>query len=41
VAADPFSPELFIRVLGVDRDIPKSDPVRKTYSQVVEVDVQP
>ncbi len=36
--ANPF---LFIEVLGVDRDVPRRDPTRRTFTQVVRVDTQP
>jgi hypothetical protein len=42
VSAYPCSPKppLYIRVLGKDRELPKKDLDRKTYSQIVQVDVQ-
>jgi hypothetical protein len=42
VAADPFNPNpaLYIRVRGKDRELRKKDPNRRTYSQVVQVEVQ-
>jgi hypothetical protein len=39
ITANPFSPVLYIRVLGKDRDLPKKDPGRKGYTPVVEVDI--
>lgn len=43
VEADPLTPNplLYIRVLGTDGELRKKDPDRNTYSQVVEVTVQP
>ena len=40
LSVNPSSPVLYIKVLGVDVDVPKSDPNRKTFSQVVQVTVQ-
>ena len=40
-AINPSSPVLYLKVLGVDRDLPKSNPARKRYSPVVQVNVQP
>jgi len=36
-ACNQASPNLFVRVFGVDRDLPKGHPDRKTFSDVVEV----
>jgi len=36
---DPMSPVLYIKVLGVDRDVPKSDPRRRAFSDVIVVSV--
>jgi hypothetical protein len=36
---NPANPLLYIRVKGIDRDLPKRDPNRKGFSQVVEVNV--
>ncbi len=41
MAADPVTPEMFIKVLGKDLDLPKGDPALKSSSTVVRVDVQP
>jgi hypothetical protein len=41
LAADPNGPVLYIKVLGVDLDVPKKDPYRMTFSQVVKVIVEP
>ena len=40
LAANPSSPVLYVKVFGVDGDVSKSDPYRKTFSQVVQADVQ-
>jgi hypothetical protein len=39
-ACDSAGGTLYIRVLGVDRDLPRGSPHRKTYSQVVQVTPQ-
>jgi hypothetical protein len=36
ITANQFSPVLYIRVLGKDRDLPKKDPGRKGYTPVGE-----
>jgi len=41
LAANPLTPELFFKIQGTDTHVPKSDPNRKTYSQVVRADVTP
>ena len=41
IAADPFTPVLYLGLLGKDLDLPKKDPARKTWSPVVQVDVTP
>jgi len=41
LAANPSSPVLFIEVQGVDTDVTKRDPHRKTFSQVVQAVVTP
>lgn len=41
VLADPNNPILTFGVQGIDRDLPKRDPNRKTFSQHVQVAVQP
>jgi hypothetical protein len=38
--ANTGQPVLYIRVLGKDRDLPKSDPRKKTFSPSVQVSVQ-
>jgi len=35
IAADPNNPEIFVKVFGVDAEISKRDPFRKTFSAVV------
>jgi len=40
ISANPSAPVLYMKILGVDADVSKSDPIRKTFSQVVEVSVQ-
>ncbi|MBI3448156.1 MAG: hypothetical protein HY049_04455 [Acidobacteria bacterium] len=40
-AANPSSPVLFVRVFGVDLNVSKRDPHRKTFSQVVQAGVTP
>ena len=39
VAANAFNPTLFIEVFGVNVNVPKSAPNRKTFSQIVKVSV--
>lgn len=41
IAADPNTPEMFIKVQGKDLDLPKGDPALKSSSTVIRVDVQP
>jgi hypothetical protein len=41
IAANALNPTLFIEVFGVNVDVPKNASNRKTFSQVVQVAVQP
>lgn len=40
LAANPLNPVLYVRILGRDRDLPKGALYRKTFSQVIQVDLQ-
>jgi len=39
LAANPISPVMFIKVFGKDRDLPKSNPGRTTFSETVQVGI--
>ena len=41
LAVNPADPTLYVKVFGVDRDLPKSDPARKIDSGIVQVNAQP
>ena len=41
LAVNPADPVLYVKIFGVDRSLSKSDPARKIYSTVVQVNVQP
>ncbi len=38
---DPASPSLYVRIFGLDSDLPPTDPFRRTFGDVARFDVAP